>query len=155
MPGSENLAGVSSRAVDELTQKLLNASTQHEQETAGRALDRVLMHGHYVLPWRYLPDHYLIYNRRLRQVKTLYSLRLAEGRVTVVSSADEAFSEQAGVHGTDLGQAGFREFAALADFFVFDVDQDALDDVAHLLHVDGEADDVRPASALFLTELLA
>lgn len=31
-----------------------------------------------------------IYNRRLRQVKTLYSLRLAEGRVTVVGTSNNA-----------------------------------------------------------------
>lgn len=40
-----------------------------------------------------------IYNRRLRQVKTLYSLMLAGGRVSILSSADEAFAEQDGVHG--------------------------------------------------------
>ena len=57
-----------------------------------------------------------IYNRRLRQVKTLYSLRLAEGRVTVVSSADEAFSEQVGVHGLfRTAPAARRAIEELAD----------------------------------------
>ncbi|MBL8267094.1 extracellular solute-binding protein [Steroidobacter sp.] len=69
--GSENIAGVKSRAVDELTQRLMVASTQTEQETVGKALDRVLIHQHYVIPWRYLPDHYLIHHRRLRRPNTV------------------------------------------------------------------------------------
>ncbi len=70
-PGSENIIGVQSAAVDTLIQKLLDASSQEEQENAGRALDRVLLHGHYILPWRYLKHHYLIYNTRLRSPATL------------------------------------------------------------------------------------
>ena len=70
VPGSENLAGVKSRAVDELIQRLLDAKTQSELEVAGRALDRVLTHSHYVVPWRYLTHHYLIFNHRLARPKT-------------------------------------------------------------------------------------
>jgi hypothetical protein len=55
----------------------------------------------------------------------------------------------------DLGHAGLGEAAALADLLVLDVDQHALDDVADLLHVDGEADDVGPAPALALGQRLA
>jgi hypothetical protein len=43
----------------------------------------------------------------------------------------------------------------LLDLLVLDVDQHALDDVADLLHVDGEADDVGPAPALALVQGLA
>jgi hypothetical protein len=43
----------------------------------------------------------------------------------------------------------------LLDLLVLDVDQHALDDVADLLHVDGEADDVGPAAAFFLGQRLA
>lgn len=73
-PGSENLAGVKSRAVDILLNKLLDANTQEEQQTAARALDRVLIHSHYVIPWRYLTDHYVMYKHYLGRpaVKPLY-----------------------------------------------------------------------------------
>ncbi|WNV04181.1 extracellular solute-binding protein [Candidatus Methylospira mobilis] len=69
--GSENVIGVKSRVVDELIRKLYETNTQEEQETVAHALDRVLMHGYYVLPWRYLSHHYLIYNQRLQRPKTL------------------------------------------------------------------------------------
>jgi microcin C transport system substrate-binding protein len=71
VPGSENIAGVKSRAVDELIGKLLDAGSQEELEVAAHALDRVLMHAHYYIPWRYLTKHYLIYNRRLKRPSTL------------------------------------------------------------------------------------
>ena len=69
--GSENISGVKSRVVDELIQKLLNANSQKELETTAHALDRVLIHNHYVIPWRYLTKHYLIYNERLKRPQTL------------------------------------------------------------------------------------
>lgn len=64
-PGSENLIGVKSRAVDALIQRVLDANSQAELEIAAHALDRVLIHSHYVVPWRYLTHHYLIYNQKL------------------------------------------------------------------------------------------
>lgn len=71
VPGSENVIGVKSKAVDDLIKKLYEVNTQQEQETAAHALDRVLLHGYYVLPWRYLSHHYLIHNKRLQRPKTL------------------------------------------------------------------------------------
>lgn len=70
-PGSDNIAGVKSPAVDFLIQKLLNASSQHELEVTAHALDRVLMHNHYFIPWRYLKNHYVIYSKRFRQPEIL------------------------------------------------------------------------------------
>jgi len=69
--GSENVAGVKSHAVDELITKLLDANTQEELEVTAHALDRVLMHSHYFIPWRYLTKHYLIYKRNLQRPATL------------------------------------------------------------------------------------
>jgi microcin C transport system substrate-binding protein len=63
--GSENLTGVNSPAIDDLLHKLLNAESFTEQQVAAKALDRVLIHGHYFWPWRYLTNHYLIHNRNL------------------------------------------------------------------------------------------
>src|SRR5690606_1103401 len=58
--GSKNVIAVKSPVVDEQLQKLLDAGSQRELEAAGRALDRVLRHGHYVHPWRYLDKHHLV-----------------------------------------------------------------------------------------------
>lgn len=49
----------------------------------------------------------------------------------------------------DFGHAGFGEMVAWLDFLVFNVEETPLDNVADLLHVDGEADDVCPAAAFF------
>lgn len=65
-PGSENITGVKSAAVDGLIKHLLDADSLEEQQTAAHALDRVLVHSFYVIPWRYLDKHYLIYNQRLQ-----------------------------------------------------------------------------------------
>jgi len=70
-PGSENLAGVESPVVDALIRTLLDANTVEEQETAARALDRVLIHNHYFIPWRYLKNHYVMYHQRLNHPEVL------------------------------------------------------------------------------------
>ncbi len=71
VPGSENVIGVKSPVVDALIQKLLDADSQHELEIAAHALDRVLVHSHYVIPWRYLTKHYMIYHQRLKRPQVL------------------------------------------------------------------------------------
>ena len=71
VPGSDNVAGVKSPVVDALLRKLLDAQTAEEQTTAAHALDRVLIHGYYLLPWRYLKHSYLIHNARLVHPATL------------------------------------------------------------------------------------
>lgn len=67
--GSENITGVRSKAVDELTHRLMDATSEEEMITVGRALDRVLIHQHYFIPWRYLPAHHVIHHRRLARPK--------------------------------------------------------------------------------------
>ncbi|HEP8866710.1 TPA: ABC transporter substrate-binding protein [Pseudomonas aeruginosa] len=69
--GSENIIGVQSPVVDALIKRLLDADSQADLETAAHALDRVLIHNHYVIPWRYLTKHYFIYNKRLQAPETL------------------------------------------------------------------------------------
>ncbi len=70
-PGSENIAGVKSPVVDALITQLLNANSQEELETLASALDRVLIHNHYFIPWRYLKNHYVMFNQRLQYPQTL------------------------------------------------------------------------------------
>jgi len=71
VPGSENIIGVKSPAIDALILKLMDAQSYEEMETTARALDRVLMHGHYIQPWRYLTHHHIIYHQRLHRPATL------------------------------------------------------------------------------------
>jgi microcin C transport system substrate-binding protein len=48
--GSQNLVGVRSKAVDELVDLVINAPDRGSLVTRVRALDRVLLHSHYVIP---------------------------------------------------------------------------------------------------------
>jgi microcin C transport system substrate-binding protein len=50
VPGSRNLAGIKNPAVDALIASLVRASTHEELVAATRALDRVLLWNHYVVP---------------------------------------------------------------------------------------------------------
>jgi hypothetical protein len=71
LPGSENLLGLKSRAVDFLIGRILDAQSEHDLETAAHAFDRVMVAHAYVLPWRWLKNHYVMYNRRLQRPPTL------------------------------------------------------------------------------------
>ena len=50
MPGARNLVGIKNPAVDTLIDALVRATTREELITATRALDRVLLWNHYVVP---------------------------------------------------------------------------------------------------------
>lgn len=63
--GSENLLGLESKVVDSLIERILDAESQEELETAAHAFDRVMLHHAYVLPWRYLDKHFIMRHKRL------------------------------------------------------------------------------------------
>ncbi len=69
--GSDNLSGLKSPVVDALIQKLLAANSQQEEETVAHALDRVLISGYYIIPWRHLTHNYLMHNKSLQRPKIL------------------------------------------------------------------------------------
>jgi peptide/nickel transport system substrate-binding protein len=54
-PGARNYPGVKSAAMDAMINHVLEARTEAEFIPAVRAMDRVLMSGHYVIPLYYLP----------------------------------------------------------------------------------------------------
>lgn len=60
-PGSRNLAGVSSPVVDALIEAIIFAPDRAALETASRALDRVLLWEHYVIPQLYTPYERIAY----------------------------------------------------------------------------------------------
>lgn len=68
--GSKNYAGVASPVVDHLLEALLAAHTRDEQLAAGRALDRVLLWQHIMIPNWYLDYHRLAYRNRFAFVTT-------------------------------------------------------------------------------------
>jgi microcin C transport system substrate-binding protein len=59
--GSANIAGIDHPAVDALVQRIGQAATREELETACRALDRVLRAGHYWIPMWFKPAAWLAY----------------------------------------------------------------------------------------------
>ena len=58
-PGSRNYAGIKNPVVDELVERIITAPSREAQVTAARALDRVLLHNHYVIP-QYHADTYRV-----------------------------------------------------------------------------------------------
>ncbi|AFI05106.1 extracellular solute-binding protein [Helicobacter cetorum] len=55
--GTRNYAGISSKIVDNLIEKIINAKDYKEQVVATQAMDRVLLWGFYVIPHFYLPTY--------------------------------------------------------------------------------------------------
>lgn len=68
--GSKNYAGINNPMVDHLLEQLLAAQTRDDQLAAGRALDRVLLWQHYMIPNWYLNYHRLAYRNRFAFVTT-------------------------------------------------------------------------------------
>jgi microcin C transport system substrate-binding protein len=78
-PGSDNLFGLKSPAVDKLVDALLHARSREELVTAGRALDRVLMHGYYIVPNWYSAFHRVAYRKEMSYPTRLPYYYTAEG----------------------------------------------------------------------------
>lgn len=78
-PGSDNLFGLKSPAIDRLVDNVLHAHTREELVNAGRALDRVLMHGYYIVPNWYSASHRVAYRKELIYPQRLPYYYTAEG----------------------------------------------------------------------------
>lgn len=59
--GSFNLAGICDPAVDALVEAIIRARSRAELRAATRALDRVVMHGRYLVPHWYKGSHWVAY----------------------------------------------------------------------------------------------
>ena len=68
--GGRNYAGVENPIVDALLTKLLAAQTRDEQVAAARAIDRVLLWNHYIIPNWYIDHHRLAYRNRFAHITT-------------------------------------------------------------------------------------
>ena len=69
--GSRNIAGIAHPAVDALIEEIIYADDRAALVTAARALDRVLLHGEYVVPNWYIPYHRVAYWRGFGRPGTL------------------------------------------------------------------------------------
>ncbi|MGS0892431.1 extracellular solute-binding protein [Burkholderia stagnalis] len=78
-PGSDNIVGLKSPAVDTLLHALGTAQTRDDLLDATHALDRVLMHGYYAVPQWYSTTHRIAYKRTLAYPRTLPLYYSAEG----------------------------------------------------------------------------
>ena len=62
--GSRNYAGIKNPAVDKLIERVIFAKSRQELVAATRALDRVLLWNHYVVPqWTYCCDRTVRWDR--------------------------------------------------------------------------------------------
>ncbi|MEQ9547771.1 MAG: extracellular solute-binding protein [Marinobacter sp.] len=68
--GSRNYMGVNNPVVDELVDMVIQAPDREELIHRVRALDRVLLHGHYVIPQWYLPRDRIAYWHYLERPET-------------------------------------------------------------------------------------
>lgn len=65
-PGTRNYPGIRDDAIDAMIEKLVAARTRPDLVAAARALDRLLMAGHYVIPLYYSPADWIAWRSRLR-----------------------------------------------------------------------------------------
>ena len=59
VPGSYNLAGIKSEALDAMIEKVIAAQTRPEMTTAARCVDRLFRAGRYWVPHWYKPTHWM------------------------------------------------------------------------------------------------
>lgn len=59
--GSRNFIGIADPAVDALVEEVIHAGSREQLITAARALDRVLLHGQYMVPNWYIDVHRIAY----------------------------------------------------------------------------------------------
>nr|VFK28275.1 MAG: microcin C transport system substrate-binding protein [Candidatus Kentron sp. MB]VFK32525.1 MAG: microcin C transport system substrate-binding protein [Candidatus Kentron sp. MB]VFK75961.1 MAG: microcin C transport system substrate-binding protein [Candidatus Kentron sp. MB] len=70
-PAARNFAGIRDPVVDRLIERLIEAPDRAALVTRARALDRVLLHGHYVIPnWHHTADRLLYWDKFSRPEHT-------------------------------------------------------------------------------------
>lgn len=65
--GSRNVIGIKDPVVDELINKIIDASSREDLVTACRALDRVLLWSHYVIPQWHINKHRVAYKAKFKR----------------------------------------------------------------------------------------
>ncbi|WP_163336665.1 extracellular solute-binding protein [Desulfopila sp. IMCC35008] len=70
-PGSRNFAGIRSKAIDGLIDRVIYATNSEELTAACKALDRALWYGYYLVPNWYTNGHRIVYANKFGQPETL------------------------------------------------------------------------------------
>ena len=70
VPGSRNVAGIKDPVVDAIIPLIVNARSREEQVAATKALDRVLLHRHYVLPQYFGPTYRIAHANKFDRPET-------------------------------------------------------------------------------------
>ncbi len=70
-PGSFNYPGVANPAADAMINAMLNASTAEDFASAVRALDRVLLSGHYVVPLYHIPKQWVAHWAHMKYLSNM------------------------------------------------------------------------------------
>lgn len=71
LPGSRNLIGVKDPAVDAIIEDLIQAKSREDLVAHGRALDRILLWNHYVIPMWHFPQWRIAHAARIGRPETL------------------------------------------------------------------------------------
>jgi len=71
MQGSRNFPGISDPVVDALIEKIINVETRQDLVVVAHALDRVLLHGEYLVPNWYIDAHRIAYRDKFKMPETL------------------------------------------------------------------------------------
>ncbi|MEX6504376.1 extracellular solute-binding protein [Pseudomonas zhanjiangensis] len=97
-PGSRNYIGLKDPAIDRLVEGLIKADSRQSLITHTRALDRVLLWGHYVIPNWHIKTWRVAYWHKLQHPKTtpLYDIGLNTWWVRSQPTTDGADSASAG-----------------------------------------------------------
>jgi len=69
--GSRNYIGLENPAIDNLVDKVIQASNHSDMKTAIHALDRVLLHGEYIVPNWFIDAHRVVYRNKFEQPEKL------------------------------------------------------------------------------------
>ncbi len=89
-PGSRNYPGIRDPVVDELVERVISAQDRGTQVATARALDRVLLWGHYVIPHWHSREHRVIYWDKFGRPGVLPRNDLAPVRTWWVDPVKEA-----------------------------------------------------------------
>ena len=95
-PGSRNFIGLQDPAIDSLVEGLINAPSRDSLITHARALDRVLLAGHYVIPNYYIDTWRTAYWQHLAQPKVapLYDYGLMTWWYNTAVASPSAVTDQ-------------------------------------------------------------
>ncbi len=95
IPGSRNIMGIKSEAIDTLIEKVIKAPSREKLITAVKTLDRVLLWGEYIIPQWYLPDIRVIYSNKLHHPvsEPLYSFDFETWWISSENNAVSAKTE--------------------------------------------------------------